>query len=300
MSNLEISRATRLDQYVTNELGPLVSRSFAAKLILDGSVTVDGKVVEKTGYKIKTGDVIVIDYDVSQLGKLPSIELPIVYEDADCVVISKPIGLLTHSKGEFNPEASVASWLAQRLADDLSEVVETEDGRPLNNRAGIVHRLDRATSGVMICAKNAKALSWLQKQFSQRKTKKTYVALVTGHLTQAEAVIDMPIERNPKSPATFRVGANGKSAVTHYRVLEESEHYSLVELKPVTGRTHQLRVHLQKIGHPIVGDLFYGGQEAERLYLHAVSLELTLPDRSRQTFEVSLPTEFKEKIDGDQ
>jgi 23S rRNA pseudouridine1911/1915/1917 synthase len=145
----------------------------------------------------------------------------------------------------------------------------------------------------MICAKTPEALKWLQKQFSQRKTKKTYYAVVTGTLKQPEAVIDMPIERNPKAPATFRVGINGKSANTTYKVITTNDKYSLVELKPETGRTHQLRVHLNHLGHPIVGDYMYGGVKHDRLMLHAYSLELTLPDRRRMTFSAPVPKEFK-------
>lgn len=160
-------------------------------------------------------------------------------------------------------------------------------------RAGIVHRLDRATSGVMICAKTPEALKWLQRQFAHRRTKKTYYAVVSGELKQPEAIIDMPVARNPKAPATFRVDANGKSALTAYKVIASNGRYSLVELKPETGRTHQLRVHLSHLGHPIVGDYMYGGEPNERLLLHAYSLELTLLDRRRLTFTAPIPKEFK-------
>ena len=286
MSNLEISRAPRLDQYVTDKIGPLISRAFAARLISDGRVTLNGVIATKAGTKVRPDDKVVIDYDVSEQAAIPSIDLPVLYEDDDCVVIIKPTGLLVHSKGGYNPEATVASWLRSRLAANSGL-------EPTNNRAGIVHRLDRATSGVMICAKNSAALSWLQKQFSQRRVKKTYLAVISGRPAEDEAIIDMPIERNPKAPATFRVGANGKPSVTQYRVLESSPQYSLLELKPTTGRTHQLRVHLKQIGHPIVGDIMYGGQPADRLYLHAAELEITLPNHERRVFEAALPPEFR-------
>jgi 23S rRNA pseudouridine1911/1915/1917 synthase len=146
----------------------------------------------------------------------------------------------------------------------------------------------------MICAKNAAALSHLQKQFSLRKVKKEYVAIVNGHLDPAEAIIDMPIERHPKKPQTFRTGSAGKPAQTHYQVLEQFGNYDKVALAPETGRTHQIRVHLSHIGHPIVGDSLYGTQEAERLFLHARSLEITLPDKSRVTFTSEEPGAFKE------
>jgi len=280
MSNLEISRAERLDQYVVRQM-PTFSRSFAARIIEEGQVLVNGQAQLKAGYKIRPDDRIEITYDMAEQEQIPHIELPVIYEDDDCVVINKPIGLLTHSKGTFNPEATVSTWLRGRMKAMSGE------------RAGIVHRLDRATSGVMICAKTPESLGWLQKQFSQRKTKKSYAAVVTGTMNEPEALIDMPIERNPKKPQTFRVGNNGKSALTAYKVIRTDGRTSLLDLKPTTGRTHQLRVHMAQLGHPIIGDTLYGGEPAERLFLHAHTLEITLPDRERKTFEVPVPPEFK-------
>jgi 23S rRNA pseudouridine1911/1915/1917 synthase len=292
MSNLEISRAQRLDQKVV-KLKPKLSRAFAAKLIEWGKVTVNGEVATKPGQKIKPSDSVIVDYDATELEQIPSIDLPILYEDDDCVVINKPVGVLVHSKGVFNPEATVATWLHAKLADTKNW------DKALSNRAGIVHRLDRATSGVMICAKTLEALSWLQKQFSQRKVKKTYDAIVTGSPEPGHAVIDMPIERNPKTPATFRVGANGKAAITEYTTEKASPHYSLIKLTPQTGRTHQLRVHLKQLGYPIVGDILYGGEPAKRLYLHAFRLELTLPSRERKVFTAPVPSDFKQLLEKD-
>ncbi len=302
MSNLDISRAERLDMRVIAML-PQLTRSAAVRLIEDGKVTVNGEIPKKAGYKLRAGDEVKVDFDVEKEMAIPEVELPIIYEDDDCVVINKPIGLLTHSKGVFNPEASVASWLGSHLANlnetsllDLEE--DVANGSPRNPRAGIVHRLDRATSGVLILAKTPAALSWLQKQFAQRRTKKVYSAVISGQLKEPEAMIDMPIERNPKAPATFRVGSNGKPAQTAYHVTQESGDYSLVELKPITGRTHQLRVHLKYLGHPIVGDTLYDGAPAERLFLHAASLELTLPNRERKVFTAEVPKEFKDLLRG--
>lgn len=281
----EPRRNTRLDQYVIQQK-PRLSRAFAVKLIDEGKVLVNGK-QEKAGYKLREMDEIHIDFDESSLDVVPEIDLPVLYEDDEVVVVNKPAGVISHARGLYWDEPSVASFVRQRNAALTGE------------RAGIVHRLDRATSGVMICAKSQAALSWLQKQFAQRRVHKTYVAIVEGYMKQQEAVIDMPIERNPKAPATFRVGPNGKAAVTNYKVLQETEKYSLLELKPETGRTHQLRVHLAKIGHPIVGDPLYGsGQHGDRLYLHALSLEITLPSRERRTFEAPLPPEFQELLHG--
>ena len=206
MSNLEVSRAERLDQYVVRHL-PTLSRAAAAHLIDEGKVVINGKLQVKAGYKIRASDVININYKTEVLPILPQISLPVVFENKDCVVINKPVGLLSHSKGAFNPEATVASWLGSHISTQSKPGAFLARGE----RAGIVHRLDRATSGVMICAKTPEALSWLQKQFSQRKVKKTYIGVVSGILVKEHAIIDMPIERNPKKPQTFRVGSNGRS-----------------------------------------------------------------------------------------
>ena len=284
----------RLDVFVVEQL-PLLSRAYIRKLIDDDKVQVN-KASEKAGYWLREGDKVTVDYDSTELSQIPDIDIPIIYEDSDCIVIDKPSGLLTHSKGAFNPEATVATWLRQMTEGKRQK---TEDGG--SDRVGIVHRLDRATSGVMILAKNQTAMSWLQKQFSTRKVKKTYIALVTGELAPTEAVIDMPIERHPRRPQTFRVGAQGKPSKTHYRVLEargqEATAITQLELKPETGRTHQLRVHLKHLGHPIIGDTFYQGLAAPRLFLHALNLELTLPNRERKVFTAPLPKEFKQYLD---
>lgn len=281
----ELSAKERLDVFVTKNM-PRLSRAFVQKLADNAKITVAGK-TQKAGYKMREGDLVAIDYDIAELDAIPSIDLPILYEDDDCIVINKPAGVLTHAQGALSNEATVATFIRDHLQD-----LE-------GTRGGIVHRLDRATSGIIICAKNQAALSFLQKQFSQRKAKKTYMAIVEGHLKVKEAVIDMPIERNPKAPATFRVGANGKPSTTKYEVVQEGAEYSLVEMKPTTGRTHQLRVHMAQQGHPIVGDPLYGkGAFGDRLYLHALSLEITLPNRERQTFTAPLPDEFAKILKG--
>jgi 23S rRNA pseudouridine1911/1915/1917 synthase len=269
----------RLDIYVTNALAP-ISRASASKVIELGKVLVNGQAERKSGFKVKMTDKIVINFDPNEEIFIENIDIPVIYEDDTAVVINKPVGVLSHSKGTFNPEATVATWLAQRAKAMTGD------------RAGIVHRLDRLTSGVMICAKTDEALKFFQKQFSTRKVKKSYIAIVEGTLKQPDAIIDMPIERNPKKPQTFRAGANGKSAHTAYKVIKESEKYSMLELKPKTGRTHQLRVHLSQIGHPILGDVMYGGKPAERMFLHALNLEITTMDKERRTFTAKLPSAF--------
>jgi 23S rRNA pseudouridine1911/1915/1917 synthase len=276
----------RLDVFVAAKL-PRLSRAFVRKLCEDSRVLVNDE-ARKPGHKLHEGDKVKVDFDEAELDNIPEIDLPVLYEDDDCIVINKPVGVLTHALGVHGTEPSVASFLRGKLSR-----VHPWNGE----RAGIVHRLDRATSGVIIGAKNQPALSMLQKQFSQRKVKKTYIAVVEGHPEPAEAIIDMPIERNPKAPSTFRVGPNGKPAQTRYKVLKEGKTRSLVELKPETGRTHQLRVHLAKAGHPIIGDPLYGkGKYGDRLFLHALSLEITLPGGERRTFSAPLPEEFEETV----
>lgn len=271
----------RLDMYVLMER-PRLSRAFAAKLIEEGKVLVNSK-TKKPGYKVQEADVVTIDYDEAELDTVPDIDLPVIYEDDYCIVINKPAGVLTHAQGALITEATVATFL-RKIAPNMQ-----------GDRAGIVHRLDRATSGVIVVAKNQATLSFLQKQFADRTVSKTYVAIISGHLKQQSALIDMPIERNPKAPATFRVGVNGKPAVTKYQILQESPRASLVELSPKTGRTHQLRVHMQELGHPIIGDPLYGtGSYGDRLYLHARTLTITLPNGEQKTFTAPLPPEFEE------
>lgn len=289
---LKPRRNLRLDHYVIGE-HPLLSRAYATRLIDDGKVLVNGK-QSKPGYKVRARDDITIDYVASEALSVPVIDLPIIYEDDDCIVINKPLGVLSHSKGGFAPEATVASFLRSHLHGPKPPHTNYPDNGSV--RAGIVHRLDRATSGIMICAKTPEALVWLQKQFHDRLAHKTYVAVVRGNLDPPKAIIDMPIERNPKAPATFRVGANGKSAVTAYNTLRSNSQYSLVELKPETGRTHQLRVHMAEQKHPIVGDTLYKGEPAPRLFLHAHSLQITLQDGDLKTFTAGMPQEFSDKV----
>ncbi len=272
------TKSKRFDVVATQML-PMLSRAYVHALIEGKRILLNGQ-QEKAGCKLRLNDVISTDFDASELEQIPDIDLPIIYEDDNLLVIDKPAGIISHSRGKYWNEPSVASFVRQKTGQD-------------GDRAGIVHRLDRATSGVMICAKNQASLSWFQRQFSDRNVQKTYVALVRGHLDPAEAVIDMPIERNPKAPATFRVGPNGKTSQTHYKVIKTQGDYDLVQLSPKTGRTHQLRVHLAHQKHPIVGDTFYDGETADRLFLHALSLEITLPDGQRKTFASPLPNVFK-------
>lgn len=277
-----MSNTQRLDQYVLSKF-PSLSRSYAARLIDEGRVLVN-KEPSKPGFKLREKDRVEINFDPSELEQIPDIELPVLYEDKDVLVIDKPAGVISHARGKFWNEPSVASFVRQKTGQD-------------GERASIVHRLDRATSGVIICAKNTEALSFLQKQFSSRKVKKSYIAIVSGHLKPEEAMIEMPISRSTTKPQTFRTDPEGKPATTVYKVQKSIGPYDLVELRPLTGRTHQLRVHLEEIGHPIVGDDLYGGPSADRLYLHAKKLEIALPDGKHRAFVSPLPDSFKKLED---
>jgi 23S rRNA pseudouridine1911/1915/1917 synthase len=278
----------RADVYVAAQY-PQFTRSALEALFEQKLVKINDEPI-KPAHKIKEGERVLVDETLLKL-EPPIIELPIIYEDDNVIVIDKPSGILTHSKGALNTEATVASFIKDKL----------NDGNLEGNRAGIVHRLDRGTSGVIITAKNAEALSRLQKQFSKRKAKKRYIAVVEGILKPKAAIIDAPMMRNPAKPQTFKVSAGGKPAITEYGVLKSfkkgSKTYSLIELKPQTGRTHQLRVHMAYVGHPIVGDHIYGHEGEGSMLLHAASLEITLPNSERRTFEADTPKSIKEFAD---
>ncbi len=271
----------RLDAYLAQYF-PEHSRSAWQKYIAAGNVKVNGEVV--TSNKLTLGEDDEVTADTNAKLHDFSIDLPVIYEDDNVVVINKPVGILSHAKGGIVEEATVADF----FKDKTSYGSDT-------NRPGIIHRLDRATSGIMLGAKNVETASQLQKQFSKRKVKKTYIAIVKGTPKDIEAHIELPIERNPSHPSQFRVGANGKYATTTYEVLESKNGKSMVRLKPETGRTHQLRVHMAHIGNPIIGDIVYG-KAADRMYLHALSLEITLPGGERKVFEAPLPDEFEKEM----
>lgn len=274
----------RVDVYIAEKL-PKFTRSSLKELFENGHIS-DDKNILKPSHRLSTDEVLSVDTALLT-SKPPRINIPVIYEDDDVVVMDKPPGILTHSKGALNNEPTVAGFLTGKLTDKSLS----------GNRAGIVHRLDRGTSGLIIGAKHASALKHLQRQFSNRQVKKIYKAVVEGRPTPEAAVIDAPIERNPKRPQTFRVSPQGRTAQTEYNVVDTlqkgNKHYSLLELKPVTGRTHQLRVHMAYIGHPLVGDVVYGHDDGP-LLLHATGLELNLPDGSRQRFELPMPSSFDE------
>lgn len=205
----------------------------------------------------------------------PTQNVIVRYSDDDLLVVDKPAGLLTHATTHSN-EPTLADWAKSHTSDD----------EPL--RAGIVHRLDRDTSGLIIIAKNKSAKQYLQKLLKAREIKKTYTALVRGIPALPEAKIDLPLGRSLRAPTKRRVNLDGKSAITYYKVISELAGKALLEVKPESGRTHQIRVHLAHIGHPIIGDEQYGGgSHLPRQFLHASRLEFIGP--SQQVIDVSSP-----------
>ena len=275
------SHKQRLDIFLATAFDSTISRSLWQKYIKAGYVSVNGIVVEVPKTEIEEADDIQVTIPTSEAAEQA---LPILYEDEDVIVLNKPAGVLTHAKGGLSNEQTVADFLRPRT------VIATDTDRP-----GIVHRLDRDTSGVLIGARTERAYDMLQRQFANRQAQKTYIAVVEGTPKLPEAQIDVPIGRNPSAPSTFRADAKGKSAQTTYKVLATDAKTSLVLLKPRTGRTHQLRVHMAHIGAPIVGDRVYG-KPAERLLLHAYQLRVSLPSGELKTFTASVPAEIIQRF----
>lgn len=260
----------RLDHLLV-EQHPEYNRSSLQTFIKSGFVTVDGAVVTKPNSKFESN--AKIELNVPAAAKLPP-RPPVIYEDEHVLVLNKPAGLLSMAKGEYCPEPTLEDY------------------------GLLVHRLDRDTSGVVILAKDPETQKMLRKQFQDRKTHKTYYAVIEGRPKLPEAMIDLPIARNLKRPTTFQVDQNGKPSQTYYKVVQQNDKYSLVELKPTTGRTHQLRVHLKYLNTPIVGDIVYGTPD-QRLFLHAKDLEITIPGKDggeRKIFTAELPPEFAQKV----
>lgn len=272
----------RLDAYVA-QYWPEQSRSTWQKLIEAGQVTVNGQVITSVKYDLGEDDYV--NVKEPQAPDHSDKKLPIIYEDENVIVIDKPVGVLTHSKGALNDEFTVAEFVRPKTSYKAD-----------TNRPGIIHRLDRATSGVLLCVKNDKTATYISRQFSQRTVKKRYAAVTSGIPEQMEAFIDLPIGRNPNAPSTFKVDAGGKPAETYYSVTDHSDRHALIRLEPKTGRTHQLRVHLAYIKCPIVGDDVYGTEKADRMYLHAEQLEVTLPGGVRKTFVSDIPESFMSKV----
>ena len=269
----------RLDIYLSTKFDTTISRSLWQKYVKAGYVSVNNKVATTPKFEVDETDEIALNLPEKEQ---VDVDLPILYEDDDVIVVNKPSGLLTHAKGGLSDEPTVAEIIRPKTS------FATDTDRP-----GIVHRLDRDTSGLLIIAKNPESAAHLQRQFAERTAKKTYIAITDGKPKLNAAKIDLPIGRNPSAPSTFRIDPNGKPAQTTYHVLAENDAQSLVELKPTTGRTHQLRVHLAHLNAPILGDRVYGKSSDCRMMLHAQKLEITLPSGERKVFEAAIPDEFK-------
>ncbi len=269
----------RLDIYLSTKFDTTISRNLWQKYIKAGYVSVNNKAVTTPKFEVDETDEIALNLPEKEQA---DVDLPILYENDDVIVVNKPSGLLTHAKGGLSDESTVAEIIRPKTS------FATDTDRP-----GIVHRLDRDTSGLLIIAKNPESAAHLQRQFAERTAKKTYIAITDGKPKLNAAKIDLPIGRNPSAPSTFRIDPNGKPAQTTYHVLAENDAQSLVELKPTTGRTHQLRVHLAHLNAPILGDRVYGKSSDCRMMLHAQKLEITLPSGERKVFEAIVPDEFK-------
>jgi 23S rRNA pseudouridine1911/1915/1917 synthase len=280
----------RLDRFVTGAL-PHLSRSFVHKLIELGMVTVSGRAL-KPSYRVQQGDsVTVLEPEPEPLALTPeAIPLSIVYEDGDLLIVDKPAGMVVHPAYGHSSGTLVNAVLAH--CSDLSGINGVM-------RPGIVHRLDKDTSGLVIVAKNDAAMRDLQRQFKSRLVHKTYLALVEGVLEASHGIIDAPIGRDQRHRQRMAVVPNGdREARTDYRVLEYFAAHSLVEAEPVTGRTHQIRVHFGFIGHPLVGDTVYGYRHRslplQRQFLHAARIRFTLPGTGRPVEFVSeLPPDLR-------
>jgi 23S rRNA pseudouridine1911/1915/1917 synthase len=277
----------RVDRYIAQE-APDLSRSLVRKLLDDGRVTVAGQ-VPKASYTVQAGDEIIVRVPPPESTAVlaEAIPLSVIYEDADIVVVDKPAGMVVHPAHGHRSGTLVNALLAH--CPDLAGI-----GGAL--RPGIVHRLDKDTSGLLIVAKNDAAHRHLQAQFQARLVHKTYLALVEGVPQAAHGLIDAPVGRDPQRRQRMAIvtGAShrGREARTEYRVVERFPRHALVEAEPVTGRTHQIRIHLAFIGHPIVGDRVYGFRKQHlavpRQFLHAARIAFTLPG-SGQPVEFTSP-----------
>ncbi len=273
----------RLDVFVARSV-PELTRSRASKLIDEGLVTVDGRQASKVSTRLNAGQLVAVTIPPPKPTKLEPEEmaLSIVYEDGDLLVIDKPPGLAVHPSPGHNSHTLVNGVLAH--CNDLS-------GIGGERRPGIVHRLDKDTSGLIIVAKNDAAHVSLAEQLKERKVEKTYVALVEGSVTPPEGRIEAPIGRDAKHRLRMAVVENGRDARTTYRVLREIGRRTLLEVRPQTGRTHQIRVHLASIGHPITGDSLYGRRgdaPVARQFLHAQKLSFQHP-RTGERLELEAP-----------
>lgn len=282
---------TRLDKYIS-EVCPELSRTRAAKLINDGLVSVSGR-AEKASYKVSAGDEVQvwIPPEVSSTLAGEEIDIKILYEDNDILVVDKPAGLTVHPSST-QPRHTLVNAILSHLS--------SPGGEP--ERPGIVHRLDKDTSGVMVVARNPVAHEKLAAQFKHHTVKKVYITLVRGHLTPQQGIIEAPIGRDSgdRKKMTVTTESRGRKASTSYKVIRFVGDNTLLEVMPQTGRTHQIRVHLSAIGFPVVGDAAYGIKSSiiSRQFLHAHKLGLINPSNGQYVEFVSpLPADLVQALE---
>jgi len=285
---------TRLDIFLSQNLSEAPSRTFVKKLIDTGCVSVN-EVIVKAHYKVQVGDEVVVE--IPEYSKTPeriepeNIPLEIFYEDDYLIVVNKPTGMLVHPAGGVYSKTLVNALLYhyKKLSDVNSHL-----------RAGIVHRLDQNTSGLIIVAKDNKTHVRLAQQFQKRKVRKSYIALVEREVEFDEGVIDAPLGRHPRhrDKKSVQFDDSAKEALTYYKVVKRHKNVSLISLFPKTGRTHQLRVHMHYLKHPILGDEKYGKKKNfPRLALHAQSVGIIHPHKQYYLEFVSKPPqEFLSKV----
>lgn len=278
----------RLDLFLQNQKLTEESRSSIQNKIKNSHITVNGNNV-KTGYLLKTNDVIEIeDVEPKKLSlDAVNLNLNIIYEDDDIAVINKPQGLVVHPS---------SSYLEPTLVHGLLHQMESLSSINGVIRPGIVHRIDKDTSGLLLVAKNDLSHQKLSLDLKNHEIERTYIALVYGRFNEKKGSIDAPIARHPKNRLKMTVIESGKHAKTHFEVLETFEKYSLISCKLETGRTHQIRVHMAYINHPVVGDPLYGPKDVigeTGQFLHAKTLKFIHPTKKEQmTFSADLPQNF--------
>lgn len=287
-------KGKRLDTYIPS-VDTDITRTSAQRLIEDGNILVNGKNA-KVSYKIQENDKILVEIPEPKQIELKAQNIPIeiIYEDSDIIVVNKPKGIVVHP-ANGNPDGTLVNAIMAICKDSLSGI-----GGEI--RPGIVHRIDKDTSGLLIVAKNDNAHVKMSEQIKNHEVKKTYIALVRGVFKENEATIDMPIGRSTSDRKKMAVNKNGKNAITHIKVLKRFDKYTLLRVNIETGRTHQIRVHLSHIGYPIVGDYTYSNGKNEfdviGQCLHAQKLEFKHPITQKDMcLEAELPQYFKDILD---
>ncbi len=285
----------RLDKFLAQS-EPEVSRVQFQQLIAEGGVLVNGECQQKPAFKLEPGSTVHYSLAAQEENQLlhQPIDVDVIYVDENVIVVNKPAGMVVHP-GAGNDRDTLVNAILHRWPE-IARVGEVE-------RPGIVHRLDKDTSGVLILARNEKAYTWLVKQFKSRKTEKTYLALVDGEPPTPSGRIETAIGRDEKNRQRMAVvyGDKGKNAVTEYHTLEKFSNHTLLEVKPLTGRTHQIRVHLAFIGCPVTGDRIYGRRkktlDIPRFFLHAHNLSIKLPGEEQPSvFTAPLAADLKELL----